>query len=206
MSDTGIYGLTVATAPAAEIISTTNAKLWLRVDTSADDSLIDSLVIAARQNIESWCNITLVNTTYTYTLDCWPDCPPVIYLPRWSDGDESAVASIYYLNSAGDSTLWASSNYVVDANAPSARIARADGVSWPTLANRIAPITITYTTGFGAAATDVPAAILTAAKLMIADMYEHRAAAFVGTIRTDNPTVANLLEFYHTRNVAIGAY
>ena len=205
MSDTGIYGLTVATAPAAEIMTTATAKTWLRVDTSADDTLIDSLVKAARQEIERWCNIALVNTTYTYTMDGWPTCPPAVYLPRWTKGDESAVSSIYYINSAGDSTLWASSNYVVDANSPSARIALADGVSWPTLANRIAPITITFISGFGAAASDVPDAIIAAAKLLIADMYEHREAQAEKALAI-NPTAARLLEWYHVRNAQLGAF
>ncbi len=45
-------GLTELTAPAVEPVTTAEAKTWMRVNTSADDSLIGVLIKGARRYAE----------------------------------------------------------------------------------------------------------------------------------------------------------
>lgn len=194
------YGLTSGAA-AAEIMTTSEAKAWLRVDHSAEDTLIDELVVAVREEVESWLNATLINTTHTLVFDCWPS-NGIIYLPR---GPVSSVTSISYLDGNGDSQTWASSNYVVDTSTPSPRIGRADGVTWPTLDNRIANVTIVYVAGYGATSASVPSSILIAAKLLLADFYENRQAQTSANLN-QNKTAKRLLDRFRNYNPMIGAY
>ena len=47
---------TVSVAPTAEPVTLTEAKAWLRVSTTDDDTLINALITAARQFGEKYCN------------------------------------------------------------------------------------------------------------------------------------------------------
>lgn len=192
------YGLSSGT-PAAELMDSTAAKLWLRVDTSADDTIVAALIKAARQVIESQCNLTCTTTTHTLTLDCFPST--WIYLPR---GPLQSVTSVKYYDSDGTQQTWASTNYIVDTKTPSPRIGRADGISWPIYDTRIAPIEVVYVAGYGNAATDVPDALIVAAKMIVADMYENRQTGAEREIFM-NPTVDHLLSLYKNRNPVLGA-
>lgn len=195
------YSLSVQTAPAAAILTTALAKEWLRIDHSSEDTLVDTLVSAVRNDIENYCETTLITTVYDLKLDYWPGCR-VIYLPR---GPVQSVTSITYLDSSGASQTWASSNYVTDLGHASPRIGLADGVSYPTIDNRIAAITVRYTAGYGDAASDIPDALLAAARLMIADYYENRQLQQTANL-IYNKTVDRLLQQYKTRNVLLGGH
>ncbi len=55
----------VKTPPATEPVSLSEAKLHLKVDTSADDTLISALIAAALQHLERHCNSAFVTQTIT---------------------------------------------------------------------------------------------------------------------------------------------
>ena len=65
-------GLVIATAPAAEPISTADAKLHLRVDITDDNDLIDALVKVAREHVEIITRRALITQTWDYYLDDFP--------------------------------------------------------------------------------------------------------------------------------------
>jgi uncharacterized phiE125 gp8 family phage protein len=62
-------GLSVTTAPTSEPITRDEAKSFLRVDISDDDTLIDNLIQSAREFCEEYTGRTLINTTYKLSLD-----------------------------------------------------------------------------------------------------------------------------------------
>jgi hypothetical protein len=64
--------LKINTAPAAEPISTDEAKMHLRVDASDEDMLIQSYIKAARQHCEGVLNRQLVTATWELWLDNFP--------------------------------------------------------------------------------------------------------------------------------------
>lgn len=72
------------TPPAAEPVSLSEARAWLRVDGSDEDDAIRSLIVAARALVEMATRRALVAQTWRLTLDAWP-CA--------SDGAWSLLAS-----------------------------------------------------------------------------------------------------------------
>ena len=76
-------GLRLTVAPTSEPITRAEAKAFAKVDVTDDDSLIDALITAARQLVETEQNRQLMPATYELTLDEFPsssNCP--IELPR----------------------------------------------------------------------------------------------------------------------------
>ncbi len=57
--------LTLLTAPATASVSLTDAKAWLRVDTTADDALIPALVRECELNWEAWTGLPMLVATYS---------------------------------------------------------------------------------------------------------------------------------------------
>lgn len=193
------YGLTQTVAPAVEPVSRAEAKLWLRVDAdlTEDDALIDALIAAARKKVEDFTGRQLITATWRLTLDGFPGegrngdgcgiedgwrvyCPnpPLI-----------AVSSIVYAEqSAGTSTTLAASDYRVDAaREPGVIEPTYDEGAWPVSRDQAASVTITYTAGYGAAATAVPDGLKLAMRLAIAHWYDNRAEVVTGTIATQLP-------------------
>src|SRR3954453_3955872 len=98
------------TAPSTEPISTADAQLQCRVDASDEDALIDALVKAAREHVETFTHRALITQTWDLKLDAFP-CTGEIWLPK---PPVASVTSITYLDTTGVSQTWASSNYRTD--------------------------------------------------------------------------------------------
>lgn len=172
--------LTLITAPAAEPITTTEAKSHLRVDSSDDDTYIGTLITAARQWIERTHGLALVNTTYDGSLDAFP-VDGVIVFPKYP---LSSVTSItYHDDDLTTSTVFSSSNYQVDAAKRPPRIVLKNGSSWPSDSLRLSSgVVVRFVAGYGAAGSAVPEDIKNALKLLVGSMYAFREPEVSGTI------------------------
>ena len=60
------------TAPALEPLSLAEAKIWLKVDSTADDTLILALITAARVHIEQATRLLLLTQSWKLVADHWP--------------------------------------------------------------------------------------------------------------------------------------
>ena len=180
---------------AAEVVSTADAKAHLRVTGPDDDTYVAALVKAARQAVEEWTSRALQHQTWVMTLDAFPT-EQEIRLPR---PPLSSVTTLAYVDGAGASQTWASSNYVVVTRDTPGRIRLAYGITWPATRAQPNAVTITYVAGYGAAASTVPAPLVHAAKLVLGDLYGLREGSVVGTVHADNPAVAALLAPYVAR-------
>lgn len=58
--------------PAAEAVTLSEAKAWLRVDGSEEDGLIDGLIPAARLAVTQQTGKALVKETWRLVCDIWP--------------------------------------------------------------------------------------------------------------------------------------
>lgn len=162
--------LSLVTGPAAEPLTTAEAKAHLRVDFSTDDTLIDALVVAARRHVEHLTGRALINQTWDLKMDGFPGCGEI----RIPKGPLSSVTSISYTDTAGASQTWGASNYIVDTASDPPRIALAYGVVWPSVRAIINPVTVRFVAGYGATSASIPADILAALKLILGDLYENR--------------------------------
>lgn len=173
--------LSLVTAPTAEPITTSEAKLHLRVDHAVDDSLIETLCQAAQAMVETATHRLFGSQTWDDKRDSTP-CDGVWWLPY---PPVSSVTSITYVDLAGATQTWSSSEYTVDAPAGPqcghARIVPAHGYSWPQVRDVPNAITVRFVCGY----TSAPAALVQAMKLLIEHWYANRGAVVVGTITSD---------------------
>ena len=188
--------LVLKTEPAIEPISTAEAKLHLRVDGTDEDSLIASLIVAARGDAETITRRALITQTWELVLDAWPakdwfeiPLPPL-----------QSVTSIKYTDSDGDEHTFDASNYVVDTDSEPGRVRLVDTADWPTVdLYPLSAIRVQFVAGYGSAGTSVPMRIRQAMYLMIGHYYENREAVINSTganIQTLPMGVSNLLQTY----------
>ena len=159
----------VTTAPAIEVWTLSEVKNYLKVDTSADDTLITTLLQSAREVAERYLNQALITQTITEKLDRLSNT--TIYL---SVSPVLSVLSFQYADSQNTTQTYNASNYIVDTFEKPARLSLAYGKTWPTLYGNINDVTIVYTAGYGATAASVPMQIRQAILMMIADSYDNR--------------------------------
>lgn len=163
-------GLVLATAPAVEPVTTTEAKSQLRVDFTDDDTLIAALITAARQMVENITRRALVTQTWDLFLDAFPGERFIeIPLPPLQ-----SITSVTYYDDADVVTTFASTSYYVDTKREPGRIVLRDDASWPSATLRGANgVAVRFVAGYGLAVA-VPQAIKQATLLIVGDLYEHR--------------------------------
>lgn len=166
----------VITGPEAEPLSTEQAKNWLKVDSSADDALIGTLITAARQACEEYLGIRLMSQTVEEVHDDFPTAHH-LYNPyaeiRLRLGPVQSVTSVKYYDVNGTQQTWATGNYLVNDYGTVASITPVADGTYPVVQDRQAAITIRYVVGYSASG-DVPDTITTAMRLMIGQWYDNR--------------------------------
>lgn len=190
------WSLTTTSRTVAGVISTADAKAHLRVDHSDEDSLIDRLVLASIEAIESKIGASMVPQTLTLVVPRFPTTCGHFALPG---SPVRSITSITYVDSDGTNQVVAGSLYVTDGNAHPGRVYLADRDSspWPTdLAARDDAVRIIYEAG-PATVNDVNDALIAAALLMIGHLYENRQAVVTGTIATELPEAVDALIARH---------
>lgn len=147
------------TAPASEPVTLAEAKLYLRVDGTSEDSLISDLIVAARMSAEQYLKSSLITQSWKLVYNDYLDdevilpMPPVVSVSSVIVTNRDATTQVispanYYLSAAKNKLLF--DNYV-------------SGFS----------IEITYSTGYGAAA-QVPQPIKYGILAHIAALYDER--------------------------------
>ena len=164
----------IITQPINEVVSIADMKNFLKLDgISADDSLVETLLIAARQRCEEYCNIKFIDTVIEQVFDKFPTSQPNCLC--FSIGNLASVTSLKYFDAGGTEQTFSSSNYIVDTYKKAGRICLGSGVSYPSVdSGRINSVTVRYVSGFGSLAADVPDAIKHAIMLQVAYLYNHR--------------------------------
>lgn len=183
--------LTLVTPPAAEPITLAEAKLHLRLETTADDALVTSMIAAARRMCEIRVDRAFVTQTWDLSLDAYPSAmvSPYTspYRELWLLGHRGgipipnpplqSVTSLSYVDVAGVTQVLAPSAYQVVAGTPGL-VVPVYGTSWPSYRNQPGAVVLRYVAGYGLAAA-VPEAIKAAMKLLLTHLYENRGEADV---------------------------
>ena len=193
------------TPPQVPILTTAQAKLFLRVGNQVENSLIDSLVLAALGVVEGFTGRQLIDAVYTWTLDRWPRTIRPHGGGPWDSGRPrsrsefvvpysplSSVTSVKYFDVDGNQQTLDSSVYdVVTAEEPG-KIRLGLDQTWIETDGRLAGIEIIFVAGYGTATSDVPASAVSAVYLILGDLYWHRSATAEKSLH-DNPAVMALL-------------
>lgn len=177
---------------ATEPCTTAEVKAQLRITHSTDDTLIASLIQAARNTVEVMSGRFLVSTTVALYYDAFPlddgDDDGIIYFPA---GDVSAFTSLKYYDSDGTLQTLSSSKYQTDLVSNPCRIALVHGESWPEIHDQMNAVVLNYT----CAATVTPA--MKQAVIMLAcDLYEHPEAQFEERPILANPSFQRLVNTF----------
>lgn len=138
------------TGPLAEPLTRTEAKKHLREDDDGQNTLIDALIIAARQYIEERTGLKLVTQSWAFRYD-YGFCPS-FRLPFWP---LRSITSISYTDADGDAQTLATSVYTVDRYALPPRIFKAYNQDWPTTRGERNNVTVTGVYGYSTVLTSV---------------------------------------------------
>lgn len=189
----------LVTPPSVEPISLAEAKAHARVEVPNDDGYLSSLVTVSREHLENETRRAFNTQTWDLTLDydwprtrLWNYSKPRIVLPR---PPVQSVTSVSYIDTAGASQVLASDQYkLARGNTGEWFIEPAYNVTWPSVRQELATITIRFVAGYGSTANDVPKPLRQAMLLLVGHWYEQREAVNVGNIVNEFPfAVANLV-------------
>ncbi len=184
--------------PAVEPITLAEAKAHLRVDTSGEDSLIQSLIMASRLHIEAALDLALITQSWRHQRDVWPPSR-VLILPLRPIQNVTAVT--LHDDDATSRSLDVD-DFVVDGFANPARLVWRGHSAVPAAGMVANGIEIDFVAGHGGAPSDVPQPIRQALLLLIAHWYENREPVEIGAIATTIPAgVSELLMPYRRRQL-----
>jgi uncharacterized phiE125 gp8 family phage protein len=191
-------------APAAEPITTDEAKAHLKVTHSSQDAYIAALISAAREQIagiNGWLGRCLVEETFDMKLDFFPACIDVPMAPLRS------VTSITYLDSNGDSQTLDPSLYQVFGVGASmgGAIQPAYEQNWPTTYDVPEAVTVRFVAGYPSDglspedhAANVPTPIKEALKLLVKQAFDDKDAEDPAGAMQIDKAVERLLAPYRT--------
>lgn len=183
--------LTLVTAPVGEPFTLTDAKDHLRITIDTEDSLINALIVSAREFAEGNTRRALITQTWDLTLDAFPDAIEVPLPPLQS------VTSVTYIDTAGTTqTLVANTDYTVDTKSEPGRIVPAYGKSWPSTRDIVNAVTVRFVAGYGNA-TAVPKSIKQAMLMHIEHMFDNRGTVNIGNVVNEIPLTMQSLYNMH---------
>jgi uncharacterized phiE125 gp8 family phage protein len=166
-----------------------------------DDDLITRLIAVVTDEldgIDGWLNRALINRTLQYALDGFPPCSNRIYLPLTSPTTDDAatpISSVVYTDSNGDAqTLVEDTDFIVEKRNDPIYIEPVYGKSWPAIRAGTNAVTITYTAGYGAAASDIPEAIRSYMFVRLGQLHEFRELVVAGVTVAEVPFLRDSLE------------
>ena len=176
--------LQLVTPPAEEPVSLIDAKLHLRVDFDEDDTLIASLITAARLAAETKTGRQFTTARWKMVLDSFPG-PSLMGVPAGQTFTlpghailllkcpVQAVVAIRYLDMGAVEQTMPAATYTVDNACEPARITPVFGQIWPICLPQIGAVSVIFDAGYGSAA-QVPEGIKSWIKLRVGSLYAHR--------------------------------
>lgn len=158
------------TPPASEPVSLAEAKLFLRIDQNAEDDLITTLIVAAREAVEAGCGRALIKRRVRESLDIWRrDSVGGAVLGL---GPVSSVVTVRLLATNGAQSVIDPDRYRLEGSYDRPRLVFEAGV--PATLRSAGGIEIEYDAGYAEDASDLPVALRLSVLQIIAALYEAR--------------------------------
>lgn len=157
--------------PAEEPVSLAEAKAYLKVDDSAEDGLITTLIGAARLHVEGVTGQALLAQSWRVVLDAWPE-NRMVKLPVTPF---MAVTEIMAYDDNGGGHAVPLAQFLSEPD----RLLLPDAVAGMPALRARQGIEIDYVAGFGTEPAAVPADIRQALLVLVGYWHEHRDAVIV---------------------------
>ena len=205
------------TDPSDQPVTRDEAKLHLRVTDDREDTLIDSLILAATGEVEKTLRRSLISQQWRISLDRFPSLGVSSTLQQRIQASRSpghvhgrrnggrelflqfpptiSVDTIDYIDKDGALQTLSSALYDVDNENEPGRIVLKDTESWPETDRVPNAVTIEYTAGYGALGSSVPAPIRQAILLTVGHLFENRETVVMapGIVVAEVPRTADWL-------------
>jgi len=155
------------TAPAFEPITTADARAFLRLDDTAEDSVIAELIKVARHRCEGFTGRALVTQTWSLWLDEFPRdksrraqawdgmaegaIGDLLATRRFIEIPKAPLQSISWLKTYADddtAATFAAASYFVDTKGEPPRLVLRSGYGWPAATRLANAIEIRFTAGY----------------------------------------------------------
>lgn len=196
------------------LITTAEAKAWVRQWQDIDDAVIDRMVGMATSLCEDWAGRFFLTRTVELSLDGFPGTAnflghdaahhPNLRLPASAATDPiwlprpmlQDVSSVKYDDADGAEQTLATDQYqVVGKSMPKVqgRVVLAVDGEWPETADKPEAVRISYTAGYGDAPASVPAHVVAAVYRVMADLYAFRENTVLGLTAVELPMAARKL-------------
>jgi uncharacterized phiE125 gp8 family phage protein len=182
---------TLLTPPAVEPLSLDEAKAYLRVAHADDDTVIAALIASAREHVEAQTRRGLITQTWRHKRDAWPADGRIAVLP--APLQTLAAARVYDQDGAAQAIDVES--FVLDTIAAPGTISFPPW-SAPPPGRAYGGIELDIVVGYGDAASDVPAPLKLAIRLLLAHWYENRGVVTAEGVTPMPAGVATLAAAY----------
>ena len=177
------------TPPTTEPLTLSEVKSHLRIDGNYDDALLNSCITSARMFFESQCEISIASQELLLALDSFDD---IVYLPR---GPVQSVEDISYSDTQNNTQTLA--DWIEDLVSNPARITPAFNQSWPSTAEVVNAVQVSYTTGYSTAEL-VPKLLKSGMLFYVAHLYENRSAVTDSDLKEVPMAVESIIHQYTT--------
>ncbi len=162
-------GLALITAPTAEPLTVTQAKLFLRIDTTDEDSFIGECITAARNKIEEITHRQLMTATYRYSTNQLIDGTYLI-LPKPPTATVTAVNAV---SAAGVVSTISTSTYIIPIDAQPGHVIFTTTPDFD--CRRPDALRVTFTAGYGTASSYIPPLLIQGIYLLLEPLYRRSA-------------------------------
>ncbi len=164
--------LRLVSGPAAMPVEINEVKAQARIDFADDDALIDGLIRAAVSHIDGQGELGRAMITQTWAQH-ESQAPGWVRLRM---GPFQALQAVEYWDKDGVLQAASVDDFETRLHNDFVILKPKENREWPTADTRQDAIKITYTAGYGDAASDVPAGIRQAILMLVTHWYENRAA------------------------------
>lgn len=161
--------------PAAEPVTLAEARAFLRVDDTAEDAFITTLITAARLHVEGTTGRALMAQSWRVVRDNWPE-DRVVVLPV---APLMSLTSVTAYDAEGNGTNIALMQFQPETGATPGRIFLPRNIDGAPALRRYNAIEIDYAAGYGTEPDDVPADLRQAVLTLVGYWFEHRDAVVI---------------------------
>lgn len=170
-------------ADSNALFTLSKVKSWCFVTSTTYDSLLTSLVTAARQYAEARTWRQIIPASYTLYMDKFPISNELIQI--WKNPVIS-ISSIKYYDADNVLQTLSSSLYDVDISSEPSRLKPVDGEIWPVTYDRLNAVEIAFTAGYDESDTfhTMPESIALAIELLVSHWFVNRSEVVVSDGRS----------------------